>query len=132
MEDKNDQKVKNNKNWLEWLVFFSSALLVLSIISYYIYLAFTFEQTEPQLRVKCMPAVEKKELTVIVYNKGGSAARNVKVEVTVTSDNNRTGKAEVSFPYVPHLSSRTGKVGFSFEPSDGDTISAHIVSFIEM
>lgn len=132
MEDQNDKKVQNNKNWLEWSVFSLSSLLIMALVSYFVYLAVTFRQSEPGLQVHCSPSGERRELNITVVNNGGTAAQEVKVEVTLKQESQEEEKAEIMFRYVPQESIRQGKVRFSTEPGKADTIAARIVSFIGM
>ena len=100
------------KNALEWVVFAMGVAIVLGVIGYLSYQLAT-ETNEPPLLVielgEQTPRGAVVEIDVTVKNEGDQTAEGATIEVCGGPDT----CAELTFPYVPSGSERTGRVGLS-------------------
>jgi uncharacterized protein (TIGR02588 family) len=126
------------KNWLEWLVFGAGLTLLLATIGYLGYQALEYGQQPAALTVTLgepwAPDGDQPEQIVVpvtVRNDGGETAAEVKVEVSLVH-NGKDGleRRELTFAFVPHMSSRAGAVSFEHRP-DPDEMRARVLSYLE-
>jgi uncharacterized protein (TIGR02588 family) len=101
------------KNALEWAVFAASLLLLLGVAGFLAYDAVAGDETPPAVVVvpgPPMPRGDLVELPVVVENRGGQAAQDLLVEVTVRLADGGEATGELSVPLLPRLASEEGLV----------------------
>jgi uncharacterized protein (TIGR02588 family) len=105
------------KNRLEWGVFWCSLVLVLAVVAYLTYSAFTSGDRPPQLSVTLGGAQQVPAgyaVPVSVSNSGDTTAENVRVEVALEGNAER---GEVVLAFVPQGATRRGWVTFRTKPA---------------
>lgn len=124
------------KNWLEWMVFGAGLTLLLATIGYLGYQAREYGQRPAVLTVTLgapwAPDADQPERTVVpvtVRNDGGDTAAEVRVEV-VHNGMDGVERRELSFAFVPHMSSRAGAVSFEHRPAHAE-MRARVLSYLE-
>ncbi|MEZ4521936.1 MAG: hypothetical protein R3A46_09895 [Thermomicrobiales bacterium] len=121
------------KNWLEWSVFSISTVLLIVILGYLGYDAFTSEGDPAEIEVQ-LGTPEPHEgyyaVPVRFSNSGGQSVEDVEVDITLMQDGQEIETASVTAPVLPRQSSRKGWVVFSSNPDDADTIETQIVSYV--
>ncbi|MFD3001507.1 hypothetical protein ACFS7Z_14145 [Pontibacter toksunensis] len=132
-DDKNNQQgIKDRKNLLEWIVFWVSLLLVITILGYLGYQAYSYKPSSPEIQVEVKPdptAQQPFRYHVQVYNKGGETAESVQVEVELKENGKTVEKIELQLMFVPQESRREGWVNFNRKPNNREDVSAHVVSY---
>lgn len=135
MDKENKQqnnKAADQKNWLEWLVFGISLLLLLSVLGYLVYQVINYKPQDPEIYAKGVP--DPSELAphrykVTIHNKGGTTAEEVVVEFTLYKDGESAEESDLTIPFSPKDSERTGWVIFRTDPVAADSVVARIVSY---
>jgi uncharacterized protein (TIGR02588 family) len=127
-----DNGSKDVKNWLEWSVFGLSFILVLALLSYLIYHVFTEEPSTPELQVEAV--ADPSELSpfrynVTIYNRGGTTAEEVLIELALEKNGVAIETADLQLPFAPQESKREAWVSFSKDPAQADTLVARVVSY---
>jgi uncharacterized protein (TIGR02588 family) len=131
-KEEHHEEIKDQKNLLEWAVFWVSLLLIIAIISYLGYQTFQHKPASPEIHVEFWPdpaELQPNRYRVKVHNKGGETAENVRVELVLNNGASEPEKVELEMPFVPQESSREGWVNFSQKPSGRDAVSANVVSY---
>lgn len=134
-EDNNDNnyhEVIDQKNLLEWTVFWVSLLLVVSIFGYLGYQAYSFKPSSPELQVEVKPDPTEQQPNryhVLVRNKGGETATTVLVELELKEEGKPVEKIDLQMMFVPQESSREGWANFTRKPTTEKNVSAHVVSY---
>ncbi|PVY39432.1 hypothetical protein [Pontibacter virosus] len=141
MREQNDTKKEqqgnragddDDKNALEWAVFGVSLVLVLAILVYLSYMAYTHKPSTPDLAVAYFhdpSANAPHRYRVVVENKGGETAEEVQVELIVESGGAEVESAELNIAFSPKESKREGWVNFKEDPAKADTLVARVVSY---
>jgi uncharacterized protein (TIGR02588 family) len=120
------------KNWLEWIVFAISLVLVVSTLGYLVYdgantgssppnFEFQLGQPQPQQNYFVVP--------VSVTNQGDETAEGVLVEVVLESNGTEQETAEFEIAFLPRQSTREGWVTFRTDPRTVDQMSARVMGF---
>lgn len=120
------------KNWLEWLVFGLSLLLVLATVGYLVREALTTERTPPEVVVRLgepRAGGGGYQVPVAASNRGGQAAEQVQVSVTLEVAGS-SHESVLSIPFLPRESTREGWVTFPTDPRAGK-LSVSGVAFQE-
>lgn len=129
---KEKKETKDQKNLLEWAVFWLGLLLVLSIFAYLGYQAYHHKPASPELVVEFWPEPTKAQpfrYHVVVHNTGGETAEAVLVELELKQGGKEVEKAELELMYVPQESKREGWVNFSQRPANQSVVSARVASY---
>lgn len=120
------------KNWLEWVCFGVSALLVCAVVSYLTYNALTAGDAPPEIVFRLDPAQQRDGYFVIhvmAENHGDRTAAAVRVEVRLTNDA-REERAEFEIDYLPRHGRREGFVTFHGNPKEaGTTVRARALGY---
>ena len=109
------------KNWIEWLVFALSAVLVAGILGFLAHAAFEAEDSSARIEVFLGEPRSQRDgyaVPVIVRNAGGRPAAGVRVEVVLITGG-ESEHAGFDLDYSPAGSSRHGEVVFRRDPRNG-------------
>ncbi len=123
---------KLEKNWLEWIVFAASLVLVLSTLGYLVYdgatmgdsrakIEFQLGQPQPQSNYFMVP--------VTVSNRGDETAEGVHIEVTLESGGKEQENASFEIAFLPRHSTREGWVTFKTDPRSVEQMQARVLGF---
>ncbi|MET0402518.1 MAG: hypothetical protein ABW123_08945 [Cystobacter sp.] len=107
-------------NWLEWLVFAVSGLLVTAVVGYLAVDAWTREETPPDLVVTVGTPLAGSghwRVPITVENRGEETAEEVRVGVDLRQGGQVRERAELTLAYVPRHSRREGWVTFHHQPT---------------
>ena len=129
---KEKEEVKDQKNLLEWAVFWLGLALLLSIFAYLGYQVYSHKPSPPEILVEYWPEpseAQPNRYHVVVRNTGGETAESVLVELVLEQGGEEVEKAELQLTYVPQESKREGWVNFSQKPAAGGTVSARVASY---
>lgn len=131
-EKETQDEVKDRKNWFEWLVFVVGLLLMLNIIGYLIYQAYTRKPASPDLVAENFPDPGEHapyRYRIVLHNKGGETAEQVKLKVETQTGGEAVESADIDFPFAPQESKREGWVNFDKDPQLADTVVVKVVSY---
>lgn len=109
-----------------------SLLLVLSILAYLSYQAYTDKPSSPDLVVEYFPDASPNapyRYRVVVHNRGGETAEEVQIELAVEIEGEQVESADLSIDFAPKASKREGWVNFKADPQQADTLVAWVVSY---
>ena len=110
---------KIQKNWLEWVVFAVSLILVVSTVGYLIYAGLSMGDQPPSIEIR-LGTPEQREhnfiVPVTVVNHGDQTAEGVKIEVVLVSGGEEKARGEVEIPFLPRHATREGWVAFEQDP----------------
>jgi len=123
---------KLEKNWLEWLVFAASLVLVLSTLGYLVYDAATFGEAPPSIEFQLgqpQPLSNRFVVPVSVTNQGDETATGVHIEVVLESGGKEQESGEFEITFLPRHSTREGWVTFETDPRTVQQIKARVVGF---
>lgn len=123
---------KLEKNWLEWLIFAVSLVLVVSTLGYLIYDATLSSETPPNIEVQLgetQPQGQTFLVPVIAINKGEQTAETVQIEVVLEKNGKEEESAELSIQFLPRGAKRSGWVTFETDPRTVDNIKSRAVGF---
>ena len=132
LKEKGRKEIKDQKNLLEWAVFWLGLLLVLAIFAYLGYQAYHQKPSTPELVVEFWPeptAAQPYRYHVVVRNSGGETAETVLVELKLQQGGEEVETAELEFMFVPQESKREGWVNFSEKPATKSAVSARVASY---
>ena len=103
----------------EWVVGIGSALLVLALVGFVVYEAFSGTEGPPivTLRVeRVLPAAGGYVVEVGAYNEGGSTAKTLSIKGTLKRDTMTVETSTASISYVPAETEREAGLFFSKDP----------------
>lgn len=123
---------KLEKNWLEWIVFTLSLLLVISTLGYLVYDGSTAGNAPPSFEFQLGQPQPQNDYFVVpvkVFNRGDQTAEGVLVEVTLENASTEQEAAEFEIAFLPRHSSREGWVTFRTDPRTVDQMSARVMGF---
>jgi uncharacterized protein (TIGR02588 family) len=118
------------KNWLEWLVFAASLVVIGTTVGFLVHGSVTLEDSPPRLEVYLGEARAEHGLfvvPVVVRNRGARPAAGVRVEVVLTAGP-VSEHGGFDLDYSPGGSVRRGEVTFSRDPREG-TLKARAPGF---
>jgi uncharacterized protein (TIGR02588 family) len=127
-ENLKDEPVKRGKNALEWTVFALSLALVMGVLGFLGYEAFSSAPTPPRLEISLgepLKAGKRMLVPVRVENRGSTTAITVDIEV---SRRGRDEKAGFSVAHVPRKTTRNGWVAFD-APLQKNELEARILGY---
>jgi len=110
------------KNWIEWLVFSLSAVLVTGVIGFLIFSAATLGDSPPDLKVHLSPSQPEGKyfrVPVKIKNNGDQTAEGVQIEVVLNEGKADEETATFEAAFLPRHSSREGAVIFKTDPRKG-------------
>lgn len=123
---------KLEKNWLEWLVFAASLVLVLSTLGYLVYDVATFGEAPPSIEFQLGQPQRRSNRFVVpvsVTNRGDETAQGVHIEVTLESGGKEQENADFEIAFLPRHSTRKGWVTFKTDPRSVEQMQARVLGF---
>ena len=123
---------KLEKNWLEWIVFVISLILVLFTLGYIVYDGATLGETPPNIELQLgqsQPQSDRFIVPVTAKNRGDETAETVQIEVTLNSDGREEETAEFEIAFLPRHSTRRGWVTFQTDPRTVEQMEARVLGF---
>ena len=123
---------KLEKNWLEWLVFTASLILVLSTLGYLVYDGATFGEAPPSIEFQLGQPQQRSNRFVVpvsVTNRGDETAQGVHIEVTLESGGQEQENADFEIAFLPRHSTRKGWVTFKTDPRSVEQMQARVLGF---
>jgi uncharacterized protein (TIGR02588 family) len=124
--------MKLEKNWLEWVVFAASLVLVVSTLGYLVYDSATLGNAPPNIQFqlgKPQPQLNHFIVPVSVTNQGDETAEGVQVEVVLESGGQEQESAQFEIAFLPRHSTREGWVTFETDPRTVDEMKARVLGF---
>ena len=124
---------KLKKNWLEWICFAVSLLLVIGLLAYLTYAAVTTPKSPALIELQLSPPEErggKFFINVVAENRGNETAEGVHVEVVLKGD----GKEERGMFVIdrlPRQGKRRGVVTFATDPRLARSLEARALGYAE-
>lgn len=110
------------KNWIEWLVFSCSSILVAGVLGFLIYASATLGDAPPDLKIHlsaAQPEGQYFRVPVKIKNDGDQTAEGVQIEVTLNEGKPSEETATFEASFLPRHSSREGAVIFKTDPRNG-------------
>lgn len=123
---------KLEKNWLEWIVFTASLILVLGVLGYLVYDGATSGNTPPSIQFQLgtpQPQLNYFLVPVSVTNRGDETAEGVRIEVVLLGGGKEQEKGEFEIAFLPRQSTRKGWVTFQTDPRRIEQIKARVLGF---
>ena len=123
---------KLEKNWLEWIVFVISLILVLFTLGYIVYDGATLGETPPNIELQLgqpQPQSDRFIVPVTAKNRGDETAETVQIEVTLNNDGKEVETAEFEIAFLPRHSTRRGWVTFQTDPRTVEQMEARVLGF---
>ena len=124
--------MKLQKNWLEWLVFGLSFVLVLCTLGYLVYDGATSAKTPANIELelgKPQPQADRFMIPVSVTNSGDTTAETVQIEVKLENAGVEKESAQFEIGFLPRHSQREGWVTFETDPRTVEEMSAKVLGF---
>jgi uncharacterized protein (TIGR02588 family) len=113
---------KPRKNWLEWVIFAVSLLLVLGTAGVLVLESFSLgkKEADPQMQLGPPTAHDGYfAVPVTVVNRGDGTAESVQLEVLLRLPGGETEKGEFQLQYLPRRATRHAWVTFRHDPRKG-------------
>jgi uncharacterized protein (TIGR02588 family) len=124
---------KLEKNWLEWICFAISLLLVISLLGYLLYAAVTTGKSPPHIELQLGPPQErggKFFINVVAENRGEQTAEGVYVEVLLKA-NGKEERGMFVIDRLPRQGIRRGIVTFETDPRGASSVEARALGYAE-
>lgn len=124
--------MKLQKNWLEWLVFALSFVLVLCTLGYLVYDGATSAKTPANIELELgnpQPQANRFIIPVSVTNSGDTTAETVQIEVKLESAGKEQESAQFEIGFLPRHSQREGWVTFQTDPRTVEEMTAKVLGF---
>lgn len=122
---------KVQKNWLEWVVFGISLVLVIATLGYLVYDGATFSETPPNVELELgkaqAQALDRFIIPVTAINRGETTAEGVQIEVTLNNGGKEQENAQFEIAFLPRHSKREGWVMFTTDPRTVEQIEARVL-----
>ncbi len=113
---------KAQKNWLEWVIFAFSLVLVLGTLGILIYEAISLgkKPADPQMRLGTAEAhAGYFAVPVTIENRGDETVENVHLAVELKLPGGASERGEFDLPYLPRRATRHAWVTFRHDPREG-------------
>ncbi len=123
-------KKKIQKNWLEWMVFGVSAVLLLLVISFLGYEAATLGDALPDIQLQTGTPEARSgyfAVPIEVTNKGDQTAEGVHIEVVLRSGRQEE-RSDIDIQFLPRRGKREAWVTFKTDPRTA-TLEARVLGY---
>ena len=119
------------KNWIEWLVFSLSLILVAGVLGFLLFASVTLGDSPPDLKIHLSPAQPEGKyfrVPVKIKNEGDQTAEGVQIEVVLNEGTPEEETATFEAGFLPRQSSREGAVVFKTDPRTG-VLQARVLGY---
>lgn len=123
---------REEKNWLEWIVFSVASVLTIGLIALLLWDA---SRTSPE-PVRCEVLLESSHpegkgyrIPFEAVNRGGETAENVVVEVALMRGSETLESSTLEIPFLPREGSRKGFIEFNTDPNASDRIETRCAGY---
>ena len=123
---------KLEKNWLEWIVFTVSLVLVAGTLAYLAYDAATIGDAPPSIEIRTGAPVQHPHNFVIpvsITNYGDLTAEGVHIEVVLENGTEEVERSEFDVAFLPRRATREGWVVFQTDPRTAQKINARVLGY---
>lgn len=120
------------KNKLEWVVFFAGLILLAGLLVYLSYQWIRFSETAPLLtfEVKAVPeAFDPGRYQLHIYNEGGKTVKEIQIEAALWRQQRLIEKTCIRLDLLPRHSVRTAWFSFREPLLSNDSIGFHPLSY---
>jgi uncharacterized protein (TIGR02588 family) len=120
------------KNWLEWVVFTASFVLVTSMLAYLVYDGLTLGDTPPTLEITIGEPkllAGQYHVPISVTNRGDLTAEGVNVEVVLENGSAEPERAAFEIAFLPRGATQEGHAAFRTDPRSGGQLKARITGY---
>jgi uncharacterized protein (TIGR02588 family) len=120
-----------DKNWLEWVVFAVSLVIVVGTTGYLAYDGVTAEDAPPTIAIQFgepLQQVEQFTVPVTVISKGGGTAERVRIEAVLERRGTENEHASFEIALLPRGGTREGSVVFRSDPRAGE-LKARVLGY---
>lgn len=124
--------MKLQKNWLEWLVFGLSLVLVIGTLGYLVYNGATSAKTPANIELELGKPQRQRNRFIIpvsVTNNSDTTAETVQIEVTLEKSGIEQESAQLEIGFLPRQSKREGWVTFQTDPRTVEETKARVLGF---
>lgn len=132
MSQNKGQNGHHKKNILEYIVFWTSLVLIASLLTYLTYTTIAVESSPPILQIEFQQQpteVNPYLFRLLIFNQGIETAEEVEVELMLEKDGKIMESSKMKLDFVPGESRREVWMNFSKDPELADTIYARVVSY---
>ena len=119
------------KNWIEWIVFGLSLILVAGVLGFLLFTSVTLGDSPPDLKIHLSPAQPEGKyfrVPVKIKNNGDQTAEGVQVEVVFNQGKPTEETATFTAAFLPRHSSREGAAIFKTDPRKG-VLKARVLGY---
>jgi uncharacterized protein (TIGR02588 family) len=123
---------KLKKNWMEWMVFSVSLLLVASALIYLAYDGLTIGDAPPTIEIRTGAPLERPHnfiVPVTITNHGDLTAEGVHIEVVLENGGAEVERSEFDVAFLPRRATREGWVAFQTDPRTAQRIKARVLGY---
>ena len=123
---------KMEKNWLEWIVFAISLVLVTCTLAYLTYDGMTVGDAPPSIEIRVGSPTQGQHnfiVPVSLINHGDQTAEGVQIEVALETEGKETERSEFAVAFLPRRATREGWVTFQTDPRTAQKISARVLGY---
>jgi len=122
---------KPKKNWLEWMVFGFSSLLIVSVIGFLVYESATIGDAPPDIRLRIGPPEARSgyfAVPIEAMNEGDQTAEGVHIEVVLKTAAGEEERADLEVQFLPRRGAREAWVTFKSDPLKG-SLEARVLGY---
>ena len=123
---------KLQKNWLEWLVFGLSLVIVVCTLGYLVHDGATSAKTPANIELELgepQPQRNRFIIPVAVTNNSDTTAETVQIEVKLETSGKEQESAQLEIGFLPRKSKREGWVTFQTDPRTVEEMTARVLGF---
>ena len=123
---------KLQKNWLEWIVFAVSLVLVAGALTYLAYDAATIGNAPPSIEIRTGAPEQRPHnfiVPVSITNHGDLTAEGVHIEVVLENGGEEVERSEFDVAFLPRRATREGWVAFQTDPRTARKIKARVLGY---
>ena len=117
-----NQNAALQKNWVEWVIFAFSLVLVAGVLGFLGFTSLSIGDAPPDLKIHLSRAQKEGKyfrVPVKIKNEGDQTAEGVQIEVVLNEGKPDEETATFEAAFLPRHSSREGAVIFKTDPGKG-------------
>ena len=123
---------KTEKNWLEWIVFAVSVVLVAGTLAFLAYDGINIGDTPPSIEIRVGAPTQGQHnfiVPVSLINHGDQTAEGVQIEVALETEGKEMERSEFAVAFLPRRATREGWVAFQTDPRTAQKINARVLGY---